>query len=105
MSPLNIPTKVIFPSEMAISKKLVPHEVNYILCSRKDRVYTTKVVLCESDVSVVSAYCTCIAGLSGYCNYVTVILYYLEGYYNARLHEDGMIGCTDQLQTCRKAKC
>ena len=55
----------------------MPHEVDYVCIRssvlpsmRKDRVYTTKIVLCEPNVSVASAHCTCTAGLSGCCSHV-----------------------------------
>ncbi|XP_065899160.1 uncharacterized protein [Dysidea avara] len=89
----------------------MPHEVNYVCIRssvlpsmRKDRVYTTKIVLCESTASVASAYCTCTAGLSGCCNHVTATLYFLEGYIHAGLCEDELIGCTDRLQTWIKPR-
>ena len=71
---------------------------------RKDRIYTTKSFFCESIASVVSAYCTCTAGLCGCCNHITATLYYLEEYINMGLCKDELVGCTDRLQAWNKPR-
>ena len=65
---------------------------------RKDRVYSTAIILCESTAHVANAHYTCTAGLSGCCNHVTATLYCLEKYIHAGLYKDEQIGCTDRLQ-------
>jgi len=89
----------------------MPRKVNYacvrssVLPSmRKDRIYATKIFFCESTASVVSAYCTCTAGLCGCCNHITATLYYLEEYINMGLCEDELVGCTDRLQAWIKPR-
>lgn len=66
---------------------------------RKDRVYVVNIVFQESTCAVTTAYCSCPAGLSGYCNHVTATLYCLEDYIHLGLQEDEKSGCTDRLQT------
>ena len=65
---------------------------------RKDRMYTTIIVLHNSTAHIASAHCTCPAGLSGCCNHVTATLYCLEEYIYSGLYEDDLKGCTDKLQ-------
>ena len=65
---------------------------------RKDRMYTTVIVLHNSTAHIASAHCTCPAGLSGCCNHVTATLYCLEEYIYSGLYEDDLKGCTDKLQ-------
>ena len=66
---------------------------------KKDRVYSVTIVLQESNCSVSIAYCSCPAGLSGYCNHATGTLYCLENYIHLGLQEDERKGCTERLQT------
>ena len=66
---------------------------------RKDRVYVVNIVFQDSTCAVTTAYCSCPAGLSGYCNHVTATLYCLEDYIHLGLQEDEKCGCTDRLQT------
>ena len=66
---------------------------------KKDRVYSVTIVLQESNCSVSTAYCSCPAGLSGYCNHATATLYCLENYIHLGLQEDEQKGCTERLQT------
>ena len=65
---------------------------------RKDRVYAVTIVIRESTSLVATAYCTCIAGLSGCCNHVTGTLYCLEDYIHKGLQEEERKGCTERLQ-------
>ena len=44
---------------------------------RKDRIYHVKLVPRESSVHVITAFCTCSAGLSGCCNHITATLKYI----------------------------
>ena len=88
----------------------MPQQLNYIgirsnvlPSMRKDQVYSTVIILCESTAHVASAHCTWTAGLSGCCNHVTA-LYCLEEYIHAGLYKDEQIGCTDQLQTWNKPR-
>ena len=65
---------------------------------RKDRVYCVTVAIKESTCRVVTAYCTCPAGLSGCCNHVTSTLYCLEDFVRRGLREEERMGCTEKLQ-------
>ena len=71
---------------------------------RKDRVYNTAIILCETTARITNAHCICTAGLSGCCNYVTATLYSLEEYIHGDLNKDEQIGCTDRLQTWNKPR-
>jgi len=65
---------------------------------RKDRVYGVTVAIKESTCHVLTAYCTCPAGLSGCCNHVTSTLYSLEDFVRRGLREEERMGCTEKLQ-------
>lgn len=56
-------------------------------------------VIRESCVCVITAFCTCPAGLSGCCNHITATLYALEDYVHLGLREQEKLGCTEKLQT------
>ena len=79
------------PDYVCVKSKVLPS-------MRKDRVYTTVIVLHNSTAHVASAHCTCPAGLLGCCNHVTATLYCLEEYIYSGLYEDDLKGCTDRLQ-------
>lgn len=64
---------------------------------RKDRIYNITIIIRESNARFVTAYCTCPAGLSGYCNHTTATLYCLEDYHLS-LREEEKLGCTERLQ-------
>ena len=64
---------------------------------RKDRVYSVTIAIKESTCRVVTAYCTCPAGLSG-CNHITSTLYCLEDFVRRGLREEERMGCTEKLQ-------
>ena len=66
---------------------------------RKDRIYHIKLVIRKSCVRVITAFCTCPAGLSGCCNHITATLYALEDYVHLGLREQEKLGCTEKLQT------
>ena len=89
----------------------MPQQLNYIgirsnvlPSMRKDRVYSTAIILCESIAHVANAHCTCTARLFGCCNHVTATLYCLEEYIHAGLYKDEQIGCTGWLQTWNKPR-
>jgi len=65
---------------------------------RKDQVYNVTIIMRESNARVVTAYCTCPAGLSGFCNDTTATLYGLEDYVHLGLREEEKLGCTERLQ-------
>ena len=65
---------------------------------RKDRVYSVTIAIKESTCRVVTAYCTCPAGLSGCCNHITSTLYCLEDFVRRGLREEERMGCTEKLQ-------
>ena len=56
-------------------------------------------VIRESCVCVITAFCTCPAGFSGCCNHITATLYALEDYVHLGLREQEKLGCTEKLQT------
>ena len=66
---------------------------------RKDRIYHVKLIIRESNARVITAYCTCPAGLSGCCNHVTASLYCLEDYVHTcmGLREGELKGCNEKL--------
>ena len=66
---------------------------------KKDRVYSVSIIIQESTCSVTTACCSCPAGLSGYCNHVTAMLYCLEDYIHLGLQENERKGYTERLQT------
>ena len=68
---------------------------------RKDRMYTVKIVICESTNSVATAYYTYIAGR---CNHVTGTLYCLEDYMHQGLQGKERKGCTERLQNWNPPK-
>ena len=80
------------PDHICISAKVLPS-------MRKDRVYHVSIIIKESTLQVMCAYCASPAGLSGCCNHVTATLYCLEDYFHLGLHEDEKKGCTDRLET------
>ncbi|XP_065884579.1 uncharacterized protein [Dysidea avara] len=65
---------------------------------RKDRVYCATIAIKEPTCRVVTAYCTCPAGLSGCCNHITSTLYCLEDFVRRGLREEERMGCTEKLQ-------
>lgn len=65
---------------------------------RKDRIYCVTIAIKESTSHVMTAYCTCPAGLSGCCNHITATLYCLEDYVRRGLREEERMGCTEKLQ-------
>ena len=71
---------------------------------RKDRVYNVTIIVRESNARVVTAYCTCPAGLSGCCNHTTATLYCLEDYVHLGLREEEKLGCTERLQKWNQPK-
>ena len=71
---------------------------------RKDHVYSVTVIIQEYTCSVTTACCSCPAGLSGYCNHVTAILYSLEDYIHLGLQEDEQKGCTERLQMWNQSR-
>lgn len=71
---------------------------------RKDRVYFATIIMRESNARVVTAYCTCPAGLSGCCNHTTATLYCLEDYVHLGLREVERLGCTERLQKWNQPK-
>ena len=71
---------------------------------RKDRIYHVTLIIRESSARVITAYCTCPAGLSGCCNHVTASLYCLEDYVHMGLREEELKGCTEKLQRWNQPK-
>jgi len=65
---------------------------------RKDCIYHVTLIIRESKARVITAYCTCPAGLSGCCNHITASLYCLEDYVRLGLREEELKGCTEKLQ-------
>ena len=68
---------------------------------RKDRKYNVRICCTAGGVShvptVLTAYCTCPAGLAGSCNHIAGLLYALEDFVRLGLHEEAAKACTEKL--------
>jgi len=68
---------------------------NILPSMKKGKLYHVWIVY---TARVEKAFCTCPAGLSGCCNYVTATLYCMEEYFCLKLNEYDLKDCTEKLQ-------
>ena len=63
----------------------------------KYHTYHVTLIIKKPKAHVITAYYTCLAGLSWYCNHITASLYCIEDYVHMGLREEEPKGCTQKI--------
>ena len=82
--------------------------VTYVKCKvlpsmRKSLLYDAMVCL-DPEGDVLTATCTCVAGLAGCCNHIAGLLYALEDFVRLALREESSVACTSKLQAWNRPR-